>query len=88
MRVPSSRNHDDDASDRAMTPMIDVVFLLLIFFVCASAGQAIEETLPTHLNMGSIETDVLPQQDPEPKGDEVWLTIKQIDENHSKRNEN
>ncbi len=81
MRVPCSRNHDEADSDRAMTPMIDVVFLLLIFFVCASAGQAIEETLPTRLNMGSIETDVLPEEKTEPKGDEVWLTIKQTETN-------
>lgn len=81
MRVPCSRNRDEADSDRAMTPMIDVVFLLLIFFVCASAGEAIEETLPTRLNMGSIETDVLPEEKTEPKRDEVWLTIKQTEAN-------
>ena len=32
-----------------MTPMIDVVFLLLIFFVCTVSFQAMEETLPTNL---------------------------------------
>ena len=76
MRVPSSRNHMDNASDQAMTPMIDVVFLLLIFFVCASAGQAIEETLPTRLNIGSIENSQVKEDNPTPKVDEVWLTIK------------
>ena len=38
-----------------MTPMIDVVFLLLIFFVCASVGQIRESHLPTPLAAGSVE---------------------------------
>ena len=32
-----------------MTPMIDVVFQLLIFFVVASTGQVAEALLPTEL---------------------------------------
>jgi len=32
-----------------MTPMIDVVFLLLIFFVCTASFPIAEETLPVHL---------------------------------------
>ena len=41
-----------------MTPMIDVIFLLLIFFVCTANFQAIEEVLPTNLSLpGSIESD-------------------------------
>jgi len=58
MRIPT--HHDrriDDDEQRAMTPMIDVVFLLLIFFVCASVGQSPEETLTTALGSGTIEAD-------------------------------
>jgi len=41
-----------------MTPMIDVIFLLLIFFVCTASFQAIEEVLPTNLALsGSVETE-------------------------------
>lgn len=32
-----------------MTPMIDVVFLLLIFFICTASFQIAEELLPTNL---------------------------------------
>ena len=32
-----------------MTPMIDVVFLLLIFFICTASFQIVEELLPTNL---------------------------------------
>jgi biopolymer transport protein ExbD len=42
-----------------MTPMIDVIFLLLIFFVCTASFQAAEEVLPTNLSLpGSVDSDV------------------------------
>ena len=56
-----------------MTPMIDVVFLLLIFFVCASIGQIPESTLPTPLAAGSIEA-ADPIEAPKPLG-EVWIRL-------------
>lgn len=52
---------------QTMTPMIDVVFLLLVFFICASANQVIEYTLPTELNAGSVE---VAQAEPQ----ESWVT--------------
>lgn len=50
----------------AMTPMIDVVFLLLIFFVCTASFEAIELTLPTNLLLSSgsaveVPTEELPE---------------------------
>ena len=33
-----------------MTPMIDVIFLLLVFFVCTASFQAIEESLPAAIS--------------------------------------
>ena len=35
--------------DAAMTPMIDVVFLLLVFFVWTASFQIIEQALPSQL---------------------------------------
>ena len=47
-----------------MTPMIDVIFLLLIFFVCTAGFQAVEQILPTPLQLpGTVESDSPP--DPE-----------------------
>jgi biopolymer transport protein ExbD len=51
-----------------MTPMIDVVFLLLIFFVCTASFQAIEYVLPSEVivsGAGNSETpiDVPPDLD-------------------------
>ena len=64
MRVPTQRRLSLD--NESMTPMIDVVFLLLVFFVCASIGQKPESLLPAELASGSTETDVeLPAEDPE-----------------------
>ncbi|MHC4877035.1 MAG: ExbD/TolR family protein [Planctomycetota bacterium] len=61
-----------------MTPMIDVVFLLLIFFVCASIGQIRESHLPTPLAAGSVEvTD--PVQTPPPLG-RFWITLERTAE--------
>jgi biopolymer transport protein ExbD len=52
MRVPS--HHDDRRQmDIAMTPMIDVVFQLLIFFICTASFQVAEELLPTSLAVAS-----------------------------------
>jgi biopolymer transport protein ExbD len=50
VRVPSSYTVSSDRADAAMTPMIDVVFLLLIFFVWTSSFQAIETLLPSQLS--------------------------------------
>jgi biopolymer transport protein ExbD len=50
MKVPSSYSHAPDRAEVAMTPMIDVVFLLLIFFLWSSSFQAIETILPSQLS--------------------------------------
>jgi biopolymer transport protein ExbD len=48
MRVPHV-HLDRRQLDVAMTPMIDVVFLLLIFFICTASFQIPEALLPTNL---------------------------------------
>ena len=78
MRIPT--HHDrrfDDDEQRAMTPMIDAVFLLLIFFVCASVGQSPEETFTTELGSGTIEADsAVFEQDPLKN---FWLRLFVVD---------
>ena len=56
MRVPHS--HSDRINfDVKMTPMIDVVFLLLIFFVCTASFQIAEALLPAPLAYaGNVQT--------------------------------
>ena len=74
MKLPNPRQRDAGASaDQAMTPMIDVVFLLLIFFVCASVGQVSDALLPTKLAGGGVAAE-LPPDEPRPLG-EVWVKL-------------
>jgi biopolymer transport protein ExbD len=42
-----------------MTPMIDVVFLLLVFFICASVGGTSDNLLPAELKQASGSTEVV-----------------------------
>jgi biopolymer transport protein ExbD len=49
-----------------MTPMIDVVFLLLVFFICASVGGTADHLLPAELKGTSGPADVVkPETEPE-----------------------
>ena len=45
MKIPSAHYDRQLDDSQAMTPLIDVVFLLLIFFVCASTDQVRELSL-------------------------------------------
>jgi biopolymer transport protein ExbD len=57
MRVPHS-HHGRGSLDISMTPMIDVVFQLLIFFICTASFQEPEELLPTQFAVSAGTTDV------------------------------
>ena len=78
MRIPSYSTQRQDRGDEAMTPMIDVVFLLLIFFICAAAGQIKEAVLPTELSApGEVDADAATDRDPWVV--DVWLAIESDD---------
>ncbi len=57
MRVPSHITRADSRRDATMTPMIDVVFLLLIFFLCTASFQIHEQVLPSDLRFERSEGD-------------------------------
>ena len=68
MRIRSVLPRERDFGEsQTMTPMIDIVFLLLVFFVCVASDQVIEMTLPTELAAGSVEARQLEPQ-------ETWST--------------
>lgn len=73
MKVPSSTRRQD-ISENMMTSMIDVVFLLLIFFVCAAAGNVYELLLPTDLAK-SGGTGASAAAEPAAPVDEVWVYL-------------
>ena len=49
MRIPTSRDRGGFDANITMTPMIDIVFQLLIFFICASTGTVRDLLLETDL---------------------------------------
>ena len=50
MRRPSIYTHRQQSLDVKMTPMIDVVFLLLVFFVWTASFQVVEHLLPSSVS--------------------------------------
>jgi biopolymer transport protein ExbD len=67
MRIPS-RHRDSGAFDATMTPMIDVVFQLMIFFVCTASFSLTEHILPSRI---SAEETGGSGAAPEPRQDDL-----------------
>jgi biopolymer transport protein ExbD len=68
MRLVSRTLRPETDMDSTLTPMIDVVFLLLVFFVWTSSFQSIEEILPSRLTAQSggksqLPLELTPEQD-------------------------
>lgn len=74
MQIPSSRSRSTNYDQAAMTPLIDIVFQLLIFFVCASTGHLRELLLPTDLAGGGMAAEI-PQKVDAPVA-QVWIRLK------------
>ncbi len=82
MQVPSFRDRDHPREQVPMTPMIDVVFLLLIFFVCASAGQVREFLLGTELSAGDVQSEQPVPKQPPLLG-QLWLHLRRTAQGHT-----
>jgi biopolymer transport protein ExbD len=75
MRIPTSRQRPTQVDmQTAMTPLIDVVFQLLIFFICASTGHMKELLLATDFRSGAVGSVVAPEIE-KPLG-EVTIQLK------------
>jgi biopolymer transport protein ExbD len=61
MRLPT--HHGRTSTDVAMTPMIDVVFQLLIFFICTASFQQAEALLPMSLATAGGDDTVTPKEE-------------------------
>lgn len=77
MRVPHAnvRTSADVDIDSAMTPMIDVVFLLLVFFVWTASFQIAEQVMPAQLS-SQLGTDPTPLVQPSTEDDLEDIIIK------------
>jgi biopolymer transport protein ExbD len=83
MRIPNSQKTRQVGIDQAMTPMIDCVFLLLIFFVCASVGRIAESLMSVDLSSGGVAatTETPPPVEKKPTWvTDVWLKLKWDDD--------
>ena len=61
--------------DSAMTPMIDVVFLLLVFFVWTASFQIIEQILPSEMS-SQLGSDPVDLAEPPPEADFDDIVVK------------
>ncbi len=75
MRLPKLRTGPVCDFDRTVTPMVDVVFQLLVFFVLASGGRIAERTLSTTLAAGAVGSTVLQQAPVPERTPEIWLHL-------------
>jgi len=69
MRRPSIFTDRREPLDVKMTPMIDVVFLLLIFFVWTASFQIVEHVLPSSISEVSGSDAPNPNEPPPPEAD-------------------
>jgi biopolymer transport protein ExbD len=80
MKKPSQYVQTGPATDidSAMTPMIDVVFLLLVFFVWTASFTVVEQVMPSQLSQAAGADDPIEQVDvPEPVDlDNLVIRIK------------
>ncbi len=65
---PLVRRGGDTDLDSAMTPMIDVVFLLLVFFVWTASFQIVEYILPSDMSV-QIGSEQAENMEPPPEKD-------------------
>ncbi|HEV8003008.1 MAG TPA: biopolymer transporter ExbD [Planctomycetaceae bacterium] len=76
MRVPKIRSGPVCDFDRTVTPMVDVVFQLLVFFVLASGGRIAERTLATALSAGAVGSTVSQPASVPERTAEIWLHLR------------
>jgi biopolymer transport protein ExbD len=76
MRLPKLRSGPVCDFDRTVTPMVDVVFQLLVFFVLASGGRIAERTLSTALSAGAVGSTAPQQAAARDRTPEIWLHLR------------
>ena len=69
MRRPSIFTDRRQPLDVKMTPMIDVVFLLLIFFVWTASFHIVEHVLPSSVSEITGNESLSPNEPPPPEAD-------------------
>ena len=76
MRIPSRFRDRRDGLDVKMTPMIDVVFLLLVFFVWTASFQIVEQILPSAVSEIQGSEPAQNNEPPPPEADFPDVVIR------------
>lgn len=74
-RSPLVRNASEPDINTAMTPMIDVVFLLLVFFVWTASFQVVEFVLPSAVS-SQLGTEAIEVENPPPPKDFPDIVVR------------
>lgn len=76
MRLPTSYTQRRAREDVTMTPMIDVVFLLLVFFVWTASFQAVEYVLPSQISEPARPAGAPADAPPPPEADFQEVVVR------------
>ncbi|MFP6574064.1 MAG: biopolymer transporter ExbD [Pirellulaceae bacterium] len=84
MRLPDSNSRRGRELEIKLTPMIDVVFLLLVFFIWNAQLQKVEYVLPSQLSVAAGNQEAQPMEPlPEADFDDVVVRIRWLNEQPS-----
>ena len=84
MRLPDSNSRQGRELEIKLTPMIDVVFLLLVFFIWNAQLQKVEYVLPSQLSVAAGNQEAQPLEPlPEADFDDVVVRIRWLNEQPS-----
>lgn len=78
MRRPSVFHRNQGELEIKMTPMIDVVFLLLVFFVWTASFHAVEYLLPSSLSQQLGNAAVIESQAPPPEAEFEDVVVRML----------
>ncbi len=69
MRIPSRYNGQTRELKLELTPMIDCVFLLMVYFIWTSSFGIVEEVLPSRLSVAAGTGQTTTDEPPPPEAD-------------------
>lgn len=85
MKIPSALHGRRSELKIELTPMIDCVFLLMVYFIWTSSFAIVEDVLPGHMSAVAGASSVPTNQPPPPEADFDNIVVRVILEDGSSR---